>query len=110
MGRTPNTIELESLSVRYPPPVGDFLRKEVDRLMKAKGRQYSLNDVIREMIEAFRTMFGLPAQVVEVLDQDARASVGDHQSRPTAQASAVLSWRVRGDAARRNNSDLEPRL
>ena len=70
MGRTPNTIELESLSVRYPPPVGDYLRKEVDRLMKAKGRQYSLNDVIREMIEAFRTMFGLPQQVVEVLEQD----------------------------------------
>jgi hypothetical protein len=70
MGRTPNTIELESLSVRYPPPVGDYLRKEVDRLMKAKGRQYSLNDVIREMIEAFRTMFGLPPQVVEVLEQD----------------------------------------
>jgi hypothetical protein len=70
MGRTPNTIELESLSVRYPPPVGDFLRKEVDRLMKSKGRQYSLNDVIREMIEAFRMMFGLPPQVVEVLEQD----------------------------------------
>ena len=70
MGRTPNTIELESLSVRYPPLVGDFLRKEVDRLMKAKGRQYSLNDVIREMIEAFRAMFGLPQQVVEILEQD----------------------------------------
>ena len=70
MGRAPNRIELESLSVRYPPPVGDFLRKEVDRLMKAKGRQYSLNDVIREMIEAFRTVFSLPPQVVEVIEQD----------------------------------------
>jgi hypothetical protein len=70
MGRTPNTIELESLSVRYPPLVGDYLRKEVERLMKAKGRQYSLNDVIREMIEAFRTMFGLPQPVVDVLEQE----------------------------------------
>jgi hypothetical protein len=70
MGRTPNTIELESLSVRYPPLVGNYLRGEVGRLMKAKGRQYSLNDVIREMIEAFRTMFGLPPPVVDVLEQD----------------------------------------
>ena len=70
MGRTPNTIELESLTVRYPPGVAAFLRAEMARLMKAKGRQYSMNDVVREMIEAFRTMFGLPPQVVEVLDQE----------------------------------------
>ena len=70
MGRTPNTIELESLTVRYPPGVGNFLRAEVNRLMKAKGKQYSLNDVIREIVEAFRTMFGLPQQVVDVLEQD----------------------------------------
>ena len=70
MGRTPNTIELESLSVRYPPLVGNYLRGEVTRLMKAKGRQCSLNDVIREMIEAFRTMFGLPQPVVDVLEQE----------------------------------------
>ena len=70
MGRTPNTIELESLTVRYPPGVGAFLRNEMTRLTKVKGRQYSLNDVIREMVEAFRTMFGLPQQVVAVLEQD----------------------------------------
>jgi hypothetical protein len=70
MGRTPNTIELESLTVRYPPGVGTFLRGEMSRLMKAKGRQYSMNDVVREMIEAFRTMFGLPPQVVEVVEQE----------------------------------------
>jgi hypothetical protein len=70
MGRTPNTVELESLTVRYPPGVGVFLRGEVARLMKAKGRQYSMNDVVREMIEAFRTMFSLPPQVVEVLEQE----------------------------------------
>jgi hypothetical protein len=70
MGRTPNTIELESLTVRYPPGVGAYLRGEVARLMKAKGRQYSMNDVVREMVEAFRTMFGLPPQVVEVLEQE----------------------------------------
>jgi hypothetical protein len=70
MGRTPNTIELESLTVRYPPGVGQFLRNEMQRLTKAKGRQYSLNDVIREMIEAFRAMFGLPQQVVDVLEED----------------------------------------
>jgi hypothetical protein len=70
MGRTPNTIEVESLTVRYPPGVGAFLRREVARLMKAKGRQYSMNDVVREMVEAFRTMFGLPPQVVEVLEQE----------------------------------------
>ena len=45
MGRTPNTIELESLTVRYPPGVGAFLRSEMVRLMKVKGRQYSMNDV-----------------------------------------------------------------
>ena len=70
MGRTPNTIELESLTVRYPPGVGHFLRNEMTRLTKVKGRQYSLNDVIREMMEAFRTMFGLPQQVVDVLEED----------------------------------------
>ena len=70
MGRTPNTIELESLTVRYPPGVGHHLRNEMARLTKAKGKQYSLNDIIREMIEAFRTMFGLPQQVVDVLEQD----------------------------------------
>ncbi len=70
MGRKPNTIELESLTVRYPPGVGAFLRSEMARLMKAKGRQYSMNDVVREMVEAFRTMFGLPPQVVEVLEQE----------------------------------------
>ena len=70
MGRTPNTIELESLTVRYPPGVGQFLRNEMTRLTKAKGRQYSLNDVIREIIEAFRTTFGLPQPVVEILERD----------------------------------------
>ena len=70
MGRTPNTIELESLTVRYPPGVGQFLRNEMTRLTKAKGRQYSLNDVIREMIEPFRTTFGLPPQVIELLERD----------------------------------------
>jgi len=70
MGRTPNTIELESLTVRYPPGVGHFLRNEMTRLTKVKGKQFSLNDVIREMIEAFRTMFALPQQVVDVLEQD----------------------------------------
>lgn len=70
MGRTPNTIELESLTVRYPPGVGLYLRNEMARLTKAKGKQYSLNDVIRDTIEAFRTMFGLPQQVVELLEQD----------------------------------------
>ena len=70
MGRTPNTIELESLTLRYPPAVGAFLRAEMARLMKAKGRQYSMNDVVREMVEAFRTMFSLPPQVVEVLEQE----------------------------------------
>ena len=70
MGRTPNTIELESLTVRYPPAAGTFLRGEMSRLMKAKGRQYPMNEVVREMIEAFRTMFGLPPQVVEVVEQE----------------------------------------
>jgi len=70
MGRTPNTIELESLTVRYPPGVGAFLRSEMARLMKAKGRQYSMNDVVREMIDAFRTSFALPPPVVEVLEQE----------------------------------------
>ena len=70
MGRTPNTIELESLTVRYPPGVGAFLRAEMARLMKAKGRQYSMNDVVREMIDAFRTLFALPPSVVEVLEQE----------------------------------------
>jgi hypothetical protein len=31
---------------------------------------HPLNDVIREMVEAFRTMFGLPPQVVDALEQD----------------------------------------
>lgn len=70
MGRTRNTIELESLTVRYPPGVGEYLRSEMTRLTKTKGKQYSLNDVIREMIEAFRTLFGLPQQVVDVLEHD----------------------------------------
>jgi len=70
MGRTPNTIELESLTVRYPPGVGAFLRGEMARLMKAKGLQYSMNDVIREMIDAFRTLFALPPPVVEALEQE----------------------------------------
>src|SRR5258708_32437874 len=70
MGRPPNTIELESLTVRYPPGVGAYLRNEVARLMKTKGRQYSMNDVVREMVEAFRTMFGLPPQAVEALEQE----------------------------------------
>ena len=70
MGRTPNTIELESLTVRYPPGIGAFLRVEMARLMKAKGRQYSMNDVVREMVEAFRTMFSLPPQLVGVLEQE----------------------------------------
>jgi hypothetical protein len=37
MGRTPNTIELESLTVRYSPGVGHYLRNEMARLTKAKG-------------------------------------------------------------------------
>jgi len=33
----------------------------MSRLMKAKGGS-TRNEVVREMIEAFRTMFGLPPQ------------------------------------------------
>jgi len=90
MGRPPNTIELESLTVRYPPGVGQFLRNEMVRLTKTKGRQFSLNDVIREMIETFRSMFGLPQQVVDVPEQDRQKRKMDMHPVPLAFALRAL--------------------
>ena len=65
MARTPRTIELTSISTRFPLET----RRWLEQRMKETGRQ-SLNEVINDLIEDARSWFRLPNPVVEALDRD----------------------------------------
>jgi len=65
MARTPRTIELTSISTRFPMET----RRWLEQRMKETGRQ-SLNEVINDLIEDARSWYRLPKPVVEALDQD----------------------------------------
>ena len=65
MARTPRTIELTSISTRFPLET----RRWLEQRMKDTGRQ-SLNEVINDLIEDARSWFKLPKPVVEALDRD----------------------------------------
>ena len=65
MARTPRTIELTSISTRFPLET----RRWLEQGMKDTGRQ-SLNEVINDLIEDARSWFKLPKPVVEALDRD----------------------------------------
>jgi hypothetical protein len=65
MARTPRTIELTSISTRFPLET----RRWLEQRMKETGRQ-SLNEVINDLIEDARSWFRLPKPVVEALDRD----------------------------------------
>ena len=65
MGRTPRTIELTSISTRFPLET----RRWLEQRMKETGRQ-SLNEVLNDLIEDARSWYRLPEPVVAVLDRD----------------------------------------
>jgi hypothetical protein len=65
MARTPRTIELTSISTRFPLET----RRWLEQRMKETGRQ-SLNEVINDLIEDARSWFRLPGPIVEVLERD----------------------------------------
>ena len=65
MARTPRTIELSSISTRFPLETRHWL----EQLMKETGRQ-SLNEVINDLIEDARSWYRLPKPIVEVLERD----------------------------------------
>src|SRR5438105_8228541 len=65
MARTPRTVELTSISTRFPLET----RRWLEQRMKETGRQ-SLNEVLNDLIEDARSWFRLPKPVVEVLDRD----------------------------------------
>jgi hypothetical protein len=65
MARTPRTIELSSISTRFPLET----RRWLEQRMKETGRQ-SLNEVINDLIEDARSWYRLPKPIVEVLDRD----------------------------------------
>ena len=65
MARTPRTIELANISVRFPLET----RRWLEQRMKETGRQ-SLNEVINDLIEDARSWYRLPKAMVEVLERD----------------------------------------
>ncbi len=67
MGRPPTDPDkkLVGFNVRLSPPQLAFLDEQ-----KAKLDVTFAGDVIREMVEGFRTFFGLPAYQVELLRKD----------------------------------------
>jgi len=65
MARTPRTIELSSISTRFPLET----RRWLEQRMKETGRQ-SLNEVINDLIDDARSWYRLPKPIVEVLDRD----------------------------------------
>jgi len=65
MARTPRTIELSSISTRFPLET----RRWLEQRMKESGRQ-SLNEVINDLIEDARSWYRLPQPIVEVLERD----------------------------------------
>ena len=64
MARTPRTVELTSISTRFPLET----RRWLEQRMKETGRQ-SLNEVLNDLIEDARSWFRLPKPVVEVLER-----------------------------------------
>jgi hypothetical protein len=67
MARTPRTVELSSISTRFPLET----RKWLEQRMKETGRQ-SLNEVINDLIEDTRSWYRLPKPIIEALDKDRR--------------------------------------
>ena len=65
MARTPRTIELTSISTRFPLET----RRWLEQRMKDTGRQ-SLNEVLNDLIEDARTWYRLPKPVIDVLERD----------------------------------------
>jgi hypothetical protein len=65
MARTPRTIELSSISTRFPLET----RRWLEQRMRETGRQ-SLNEVINDLIEDARSWYRLPKPIVEVLERD----------------------------------------
>ncbi|HEY6908837.1 MAG TPA: hypothetical protein VI356_05690 [Myxococcales bacterium] len=65
MARTPRTIELSTISTRFPVET----RRWLEQRMKETGRQ-SLNEVINDLIEDARSWYRLPAPIVESLERD----------------------------------------
>ena len=65
MARTPRTIELSSISTRFPLET----RRWLEQRMRETGRQ-SLNEVINDLIEDARSWYRLPTPIVEALERD----------------------------------------
>src|SRR3954465_505837 len=65
MARTPRTIELTSISTRFPVET----RRWLEQRMKETGKQ-SLNEVLNDLIEDARSWYRLPKPVAEVLERD----------------------------------------
>lgn len=65
MARTPRTIELTSISTRFPLET----RRWLEQRMKETGRQ-SLNEVLNDLIQDARSWYRLPRPVVDALERD----------------------------------------
>ena len=59
--------ELANLTVRFPMPLYDWLQAE------AKERQEYLNDLVGRILEDARSCYGLPAEIMAVLEADRKA-------------------------------------
>src|SRR6266436_8214274 len=68
MARTPRTVELTSISTRFPLET----RRWLEQRMKETGRQ-SLNEVLNDLIEDARSWYRLPAPMIEALDRDRKS-------------------------------------
>ena len=75
MARTPRTIELSSISTRFPLETRSWLEQR----MKETSRQ-SLNEVINDLIDDARSCYRLPKPIVEALEHD-RKQRKDHDFR-----------------------------
>src|SRR3954452_24841148 len=95
MARTPRTIELTSISTRFPLET----RRWLELRMKDTGRQ-SLNEVLNDLIEDGRTWYRLPNAVGEVLEPGRKErkspSLRHYIVKPLAQPYLLLQNKRRG--------------
>ena len=97
MARTPRTIELSSISTRFPLET----RRWLEQRMKETGRQ-SLNEVINDLIDDARSWYRLPKPIVEVLDRAYKsegASTAPSETSPRSIAPAKPALDRAGDVA-----------
>src|SRR5438105_11085122 len=107
MARTPRTVELTSISTRFPLET----RRWLEQRMKETGRQ-SLNEVLNDLMEDARSWYRLPKPVVDALAvprTPPKPSDAPHRPTVDCAASSRLPGTVRVVVYQRPSAATLPR-